>query len=377
MFKKIIIGFFFFTTTIVGYSQAVIEVKNLTGINRKDEVITIPWKDILASYPSVDTANFKAIDAISKEELTYQLEYKGTSQPQNLLVQITVPANGKKQVQLIKGKHKIFIAKTFCRFVPERKDDFAWENDKIAFRMYGKALEKTPNEMAYGRDVWVKRTDRLILNERYKRNEYHIDHGDGMDYYHVGLTLGAGDIAPYVNDSIWFPGNYSGWKILDNGPLRSTFQLMYDEWMVASEKVSVTKTISIDAGSQLNKIVANFLFKGNNSLPVVTGIIKRKKPGAELFDEVNGIMGYWEPTDSTNGTTGVACISGAPVQRMMMNEIHLLSLMNAEPNKPMVYYSGASWDRAGVITSAGKWFQYLKDFKQKLKSPLKITVNKK
>ena len=30
--------------------------------------------------------------------------------------------------------------KTFCRFVPERSDDFAWENDKIAFRAYGPAL---------------------------------------------------------------------------------------------------------------------------------------------------------------------------------------------------------------------------------------------
>ena len=25
------------------------------------------------------------------------------------------------------------------RFVPERRDDFAWENDRIAFRVYGPA----------------------------------------------------------------------------------------------------------------------------------------------------------------------------------------------------------------------------------------------
>lgn len=69
----------------------------------------------------------------------------------------------------------------YGRYVPERKGDFAWENDKITFRMYGKVLESTPKEMAYGIDVWVKKTDRMVLNERYKRGHYHDDLGDGMD----------------------------------------------------------------------------------------------------------------------------------------------------------------------------------------------------
>lgn len=32
----------------------------------------------------------------------------------------------------------------FCRQVPERMDDFAWENDRGAFRMYGPALWENP-----------------------------------------------------------------------------------------------------------------------------------------------------------------------------------------------------------------------------------------
>src|SRR5699024_9190524 len=128
--------------------------------------------------------------------------------------------------------------KTYCRYVPERKDDFAWENDRIAFRAYGKALEGT-NEDAHGFDVWVKRTDQPVLNRRYKGNDYHNDHGDGLDYYHVGLTLGAGNIAPYTNDSIRYPGNYRKWKVLDNGPIRSTFQLFYDSWKVEGKDVGL------------------------------------------------------------------------------------------------------------------------------------------
>ena len=32
---------------------------------------------------------------------------------------------------------------TYARFVPERSDDFAFENDKVAFRIYGPALKNS------------------------------------------------------------------------------------------------------------------------------------------------------------------------------------------------------------------------------------------
>src|ERR1039458_8174701 len=47
--------------------------------------------------------------------------------------------------------------KTYGRFVRERRDDFAWENDRIAHRMYGKELETWPQEplTSSSVDVWI------------------------------------------------------------------------------------------------------------------------------------------------------------------------------------------------------------------------------
>ena len=358
------------------FGQTVIEISNPSSFARKEEVIEIPWSQIAGNYPALDTANFKVINTTTKKELEYQLEYKGTSQIQNLLVQVDIPANGRISLKLIKGKHKPFVSKTYCRFVPERKEDFAWENDRIAFRMYGRALEKTPDEMAYGIDVWVKRTNRLVLNERYKRGEYHIDHGDGMDYYHVGLTLGAGDIAPYIHDTIWYPRNYVQWAVLDNGPLRSTFQLSYDEWNIPSSTLKCTKTISLDEGSQMNKVIVNYENKSDKEFAVVTGIIKRKEPGEMLLNEKDGIMAYWEPQHGVDGTTGVACISTAPFVQMMVEHGQLLTATLLKSPYTMEYYNGATWDKAGVITSAREWFDYLDKFKKKMQQPLKIIIHK-
>lgn len=353
--------------------QIAIKVSNSSSVSYKQSVISIAWKDVVAVWPQIDTSFFKVITGSAQQEIPFQLEYRGESAIQNLLLLADVPANSTATFYLQKRKPASVVAKTFCRYVPERKDDFAWENDKIAFRVYGKALEGT-KENANGIDVWVKRTDRLVLNERYQRGDYHIDHGDGMDYYHVGLSLGAGNIAPYVNDTIWFPANYRKWKVLDNGPLRSTFQLDYDEWTVAGTKVKMTKTISLDAGMQLSRIEVQYQYSGLDTLPAVVGIIKRNEPGTILLNEKEGVMAYWEPQHGADGTTGTGCVFPGSVSRMTTDNLHLLSMIKQARGSSFVYYAGAAWSKAGGITNADSWINYLRSFKTRLLEPLKISV---
>lgn len=362
-----------FSTAITAQTKTTITISNNSAINRKETVASIKWENVLRSYPQIDTANFVVINSQTKKQIPFQLEHKGKARIQNLLVQIDLKAKSSLLLFIQKGKPETFSPKTFARFVPERLDDFAWENDKIAFRAYGKALEKTEGD-AYGFDVWVKSTSQLVLNDRYKRNDYHIDHGDGLDYYHVGYTLGAGNMAPFVKDTIRYSGNYHQWKILDNGPLRTTFQLIYDSWNAGGLKVEAVKTISIDAGSQLNRIENVYTFNDKKPLPVVVGIIRREKTGVISLNEQQGIMGYWEPTFQKDGTTAVGSILTTPAELMWINKEQLLTKTAVKNNEPIVYYAGAAWDKAGKITNANEWFDYLNQFNEELKNPLTVTV---
>ena len=85
--------------------------------------------------------------------------------------------------------------KVMARFVPERSDDFVFENNLIAGRFYGKALEGNPTSP--GLDIWVKLPGKLVADEWYKGYEtqsdeyYHHDHG-GKDCYKVAVSLGGG-----------------------------------------------------------------------------------------------------------------------------------------------------------------------------------------
>ena len=355
-------------------AQVNVTISNPSSIERKGELVSVDWKSIQAAFPAIDTANFKVINKATKKELAWQLEEKGGDAIVNLLVQVDVPANGKLVLQLMKGKSTPASVKTYGRYVPERKDDFAWENDKIAFRMYGKELEKTPKEMAYGMDVWVKSTDRMVINERYKRGKYHEDLGDGMDYYHVGFTLGAGNIAPMIKDSIYYDGTYARYKVLDNGPLRTSFQLEYNEWNAAGMKVRATKTITLDAGTHFNKVEVAYAGDTMAALPLVVGIIKRKEQGAMLLDELNGSMAYWEPLHGADGITGVGSFLLEPAVGIKVTATQLLMQTSTPKAKPIVYYTGAAWNKAGVFTDAQTWFSHVQLTKTKIMQPLQVGI---
>lgn len=350
-----------------------ITIQNDSKSNNKDAVVAIKWSEMAAKFKGIDPQNFKVINASTKEEVPSQVDFDGKKDPQYLLVQLNIEGKSKAELTIENGKPTPISPKTFARYVPERLDDFAWENDKIAFRTYGKALEGTKGD-AYGLDVWVKRTDKLVIDTRYKGNKYHVDNGDGLDYYHVGLTLGAGNIAPMVKDEIIYSKNYHRYKVLENGPLRTSFILEYDPWKVDGMDVSCTKKITIDAGSQLYKVEVNYDFAGRDSLELVVGIIKRPGQGSIMMDEKEGFTAYWEPQHGADGTTGVGVALTTPITKTSVTKEQILTHTTYKKGSTLTYYVGAAWDKAGEITDDSKWFSYVKNYKNRVLKALKTKI---
>lgn len=355
--------------------NATIRITNPGATFLKQTVVEIPWKTVKAAYAQVDTAMLQVVQTETGQEVAYQLEHRGEKEIKNLLVQVSIDPKQTIRLALRRGKPAPVEPITYCRYVPERYDDFAWENDRVAFRIYGAALNGR-SDNAYGSDIWAKRTDALILNKWYKQNDYHKDHGEGLDYYHVGLTLGAGDIGVFLNDSIQYIHNYRNWSVLDNGPIRSTFRVTYDPYTFNGITVKETKTISLDAGSQLSKIQVHVDHDAPRNLPMVVGITLRKEQSPLLLDEKNGVLGYWEPTHGKDGTIGVGCVFPASPVPMLRKYEHGLGKLTVKSHADMVYYNGGAWDKAGLITSSEAWFAYLHQFANQLKKPLIIQAGK-
>lgn len=267
-------------------------------------------------------------------------------------------------------------SKVFGRLVPERCDDFAWENDKIAFRVYGAALETEPKEMlvSSGVDVWCKRTDKLIINKWYKSGKYHADAGEGCDCYKVGKGRGCGGTGIWKDGALHVSKNYRQWKVLASGPIRLVFELTFEPWDAAGVKVSEVKRISLDAGVQLNRVRSTFTMPGAESATVAVGLSEHKGFDLLALPE-NGWIGVWDIADGKNNgrnATGVVFPPTTKVELKEANESALL-LTTAKNGEPLDYYIGAGWSKNG-FTDAAAWQAYLAEFAARLKSPLRVTV---
>lgn len=371
---KNLICYIALTSVFVGsaVAQKKITIVNPSDVNRL-ELISIPFSKFSKHF-DVDTV-FTVKDKSTGKIYLHQLEKLGTNKVQNVLIQIPISGERKLDLVVVMEKAPSFKSKTYARYVPERKDDFAWENDVVAFRMYGNALEGT-SEDAQGIDYWAKHTVNLVINNWYKGNDYHKDHGEGLDYYSVGQTLGAGDIALYHHNTIQFTKHYRAHQVLDNGPLRTTFKLGFEPQTIEDQEISFSKTISIDAGQNFNKVTIDFVNKQGKKTPVVVGLAKRKESNPEAeFDKEDKTLVYWEPNINHAGRTGTALIlTNQKAQYIDSDEKQFLVKTDISNHKPFVYYNGAAWDKAGKITSFDQWEDAVEDYAEQIRKPLKVKL---
>ena len=378
--KKIFLAIFA-VVLLVSCSTAKVEVTitNNLGIDRENEIVEISKNTIWSKLNLTSADRIIVLDRAS-EQVAYQVAFNPENDTDSLLIfPATVQANASSVYTIKKGKPENSQSKVAGRLVPERKDDFNWENDRVAFRMYGPALQAT-GEISSGIDLWAKRTDKLVADKWYAdelagRKTYHTDGGEGLDFYKVGPTLGAGAAAPYLDNQLWFSRNFNEYAILDKGPLRITFRLDYERFPVNNaDSVSSVRIISLDAGSQLNKITQIHDFKAG-SMPVAAGIVMRNSPEEQVsMDENKRWTAHAEPADSLNGILYQAIAVTAPFTSIEAKNNHLLGIQDVKSTVPFIYYAGGGWSKYGFETF-GDWIKYVEEFSEKLQSPLTITIN--
>jgi rhamnogalacturonyl hydrolase YesR len=251
-------------------------------------------------------------------------------------------------------------AKVFARFVPERMDDFAWENDRIAFRMYGPALIKGEGTVSSGIDVWVKSTPRMVINQWYAGDDYHRDHGEGLDGYSVGASRGCGGLGVWDGGKLHVSSNFKSWRVLEQGPKRVAFELTYAPWTVNGRTISEVKRISLEAGSHFNVIESRFTSDSPAPFEVGIGIAKRAEGGEWQESASEGWFSYWQPEFPPDGHIACAVILPASITRFENTPSDRLAITSVSPGKPLVYRAGAGWSKSGEFADAKAWTAYVK-----------------
>jgi pectinesterase len=266
--------------------------------------------------------------------------------------------------------------RTNAMFVPQRKDDFAWENDRIAFRMYGQELQRTELTSS-GIDVWVKKVKEPVMLDLYAKGHdyFHSDNPQAIDFFNIGPTLGCGGLGVWFDSKLYQSENYEQWKIIANGPIRSIFELTYKPWQFGDKKAGEIKKISLDLGSNFNRIESRFDADVNDVILAV-GIVKCERSGKPTYAKDKSWMGYWENPDPNFGIVGCAVILPKNAARNESVDEKNNCLLLAKPNglRSIVYYAGACWNKTPDFDSEEKWLSFVQKKARLIEKPLNIEV---
>lgn len=402
--------------------QATIVVSNPTSTPRT-ELISLSMSEMKAKLGNATPKKGEAYIVKNKrgQQIGSQITHDGL-----LLIDASVRPHGSATYYVSIGKpyqQKVYATGALYKI---RKDDIAWENDRCAYRVYGPALQKT-GERSFGTDIWVKNTPDTVVYERYVKDmngnikgdkidakvralkkqgkalqtqlkslqaesnevdiltSFHLDHGNGLDPYRVGATLGLGAPSLMVGKNQVLPYCYKDYRILDNGPLRFTVELAYNPSTVGDMKNVVEhRIISLDKGSNFNKMTV--WYDGlTTPTDFATGFpIHEEDTETKTF--AKDYVSYADPTDNVEVNNsqifvGVLFPEGIDHTYYQLFDKkhdgatgHALGLKRGLKNgEKYSYYFGAAWSKYDVRSYA-EWQIRIKDYLDALKNSLQVEV---
>lgn len=391
MYKKGIIGL---SRAIVCISvnfvnaQTSIQVKNTQDFAR-NEIVSLSTGQ-LKTFLGKNKAEDLRIKDAQNNYLTIQwIDNDGDGKNDEVLFQAKVDAKKTNSYTIVAdSKTTVPESKltTYSRLVPERVDDYTWENDKIAFRVYGpkgqaEALAGVKGStLSSGVDIWFKRTEKSVINEWYKGYltdpmYYHKDtRGEGYDPYHVGDSRGTGGIGIWKDEKLQVSKNFTSSKTIAEGPLRTVFELTYAPW--SEFGVKETKRISLDLGSNFSKFESTF--ETEKQVPNYTiGITLHKNEGESKLNDREGYYLHWEKIDDAFVGEGIV-VNPKIVEKSVAFKSEIPDQSNllvvTKPQDKLTYYAGFAWQKSGQIQTQKDWENILQKQSKIVANPLLITV---
>ena len=359
-----------------------VRVRNALDAVRAGETVEIQATALAGRWKAEDLARLAVTDARTGRQLLAQavdedadgsfdrLVFQAGFAPGEVLEFLLSRAEPRKPV--------LEEYRVYGRFVRERHDDFAWENDRVAFRLYGEALESFEREplTSSAVDAWSKRTRRLVLNDWYLVDDYHRDHGEGGDFYPAGRTRGCGGSGLVIDGVLAVSKNFRRSRVLASGPIRLVFELSYPAWEKPELQVSEVKRVTLDAGSQLNRFESFYAVKGDGPITWAAGI--RKPEGVvPRVDRERGIVRTWEQLTRYGDNGWLGCgvvVDPAALVDVSEQAGNQLAVMRTPRGRPASWWAGSGWDGSGDFKDAAAWDRYLDGFAARLRSPLEVEV---
>lgn len=361
-----------------GPAPLAVTVVNPLPVDRPSETVVIRASALKDALPATDIRTVRVRDEKGGADLlTQAIDVNDDGTHDELIFQTDLAPRETRRFVLSVGERRIPRKEEFRaygRFNRERRDDFAWENDRVAHRMYGASLETWKQEplTSSALDVWVKRTPRLVINDWYMIDDYHRDSGEGADLYSAGRTRGCGGSGLWLGGRLYTSPNFRHTRVLAQGPIRVMFELMYEPWNAGGVKVSEIKRVTLDAGHHFNRFELSYSPAPPRGTALGAGI--RINPGSASKAALDAwTLRSWEPLKQ-DGHLGCAVLVPGMTEMREVDGNYLA--IGPLAQETMVYYAGSAWDRGGHITSVDGWDAYIAREAARIRTPVQVFIGK-
>jgi len=258
-----------------------------------------------------------------------------------------------------------------CGVVPERENDFFWENDKFGMRAYGPGNYHVWS----GLDLFNKMPDAAftcgdLLRNSSKCGDWHVTPYKGvLDNYTMCASRGLGGVALFA-DGEW--KTYPTWEkseIVTNTSDVCEFRLVYPAF---SSLGRMTYHITLRRGERFFRNHVSF---DSPSLPDEfrpgpgLDVDPKRGHGGDLREDASlGVISLFEDAKGEADGSTMTAVFIDP------NEKHEIELMTDHLNcrvlavrKPsFTYWAGAAWSKAGEIVTAEQWHKEVLAFRNSM-----------
>ena len=181
-------------SVIIGCTQkkkrTTVVIKNTLNFDRSFE--TVELTKAILKIDDLKSIGIRDIES-GTPEVTQTVDSDHDGEADKILFQPNVPAKSEKKFEVFiieEQKKSDTVHYCYSRFVPERTDDYTWENDRVAFRVFGPTAQKMVEDsipggtLSSGVDAWLKKVNYPIIDSWYKKEletegTYHEDTGEG------------------------------------------------------------------------------------------------------------------------------------------------------------------------------------------------------
>jgi len=367
-------------------------LSNETSINRADEPIVLT-REILKLHTAEWPAGLSPVIYDSADKVIPQQhdDIDGDGEWDEIAFTAEIPANTKKQFSIKFTELSVLPAfdnRTNVRFgiknekgevepvteysLPAKSlprgdnkifqmDGPAWENDLVGYRHY---FDGRNTRDLFGKTTRAMVLDEVGLQEGEIFDNYHVLNDWGRDVLSVGNSIGLGGIGAWYNGEARRIGvtlndstnnvAKTDYKLIVEGPVRSIFEINYNEWQLGEATFNASNKITIWAGQYGFK--GEVAFEENAPDTIIVGLVNSNNNQPMFPAEP---IGDWIPVATHDKQTydneywlGMAlivpankflsCEESGPESQSVSTSFNALIENNS--NTPFHYYTLSGWE---------------------------------